>query len=268
MLISSTSNDRVKGVVKLRQRSHRDTCGRMVVDGCREIGRALDGNHPVHELYCCPDLFRDRNEDAIARRCSDRGVDVLECTEAVFRKMAYGDRADGLLAVASLVGTELTALDLPDHALVVVAESIEKPGNLGAILRSADAAGVHAVLVCDRCTDVSNPNVVRASTGTVFSVPIVECSTDDALAWLGGNGLRTVASTPQADRLLSDVDFTRSAAVIVGREDTGLSRTWLDAADMTVRIPMFGSADSLNAAVSTTIVLYEAVRQRMATGIM
>jgi len=261
--LGSLANPRVKGVVKLRRRSERDERGRMVIDGCRELGRALDNGHRIRELYCCRGLFHGRDEESIVQRCREAGADVFECTEPVFRKMAYGDRADGLLAVAPLVSVGLASLELPHPALVVVAEAIEKPGNLGAILRSADAAGVHAAIVCDRCTDVSNPNVIRASTGTVFALPVVECTTEEAQVWLRQQGFQMVASSPHTERLLTEVDLTGDIAIVVGREDTGLSPAWLENADVRVRIPMFGQADSLNAAASTTILLYEAVRQRI-----
>jgi TrmH family RNA methyltransferase len=145
---------------------------------------------------------------------------------------------------------------------VVVAEAIEKPGNLGTILRSSDGAGVDAVIVCDRCTDINNPNVVRSSVGTLFTMPVVEASTADTLTWLRTRGIRVVATTPHTDCLYSDADLAGPVAIVVGTEQYGLTETWLAQADVEVRIPMLGTADSLNVASATTILLYEARRQR------
>ncbi|MCX8107869.1 MAG: RNA methyltransferase [Verrucomicrobiae bacterium] len=151
---------------------------------------------------------------------------------------------------------------LPRNPLVLIAEAVEKPGNLGTILRSADATGVAVVLVCDPCTDINNPNVVRARIGTLFSVPVVETTSDRALDWLRRNNLKIVATSPHAEKKYSDEDLRGSIAIVVGTEQYGLSRTWLEVADVQVRIPMLGQADSLNVATATTILLYEAVRQR------
>jgi len=260
--IASLSNPRVKDVVRLRQRSHRDESGLMLIEGYREVKRALDNRHNPAQLFYCPDLFQGSNEPALVERCRAAGAEILESTAPVFRKLAYRDRPEGLLAVAPQVRRTLASLRLPRNPLLVVAESIEKPGNLGTILRSADAAGVHAVIVCDRCTDINNPNVVRASIGTLFSLPVAEASSADTLAWLAGHGVRIVAATPHAATLYTAADLTRSAAVVLGAEQYGLSEIWLKRADVTVRIPMLGQADSLNVAAAATILLFEAVRQR------
>jgi RNA methyltransferase, TrmH family len=156
----------------------------------------------------------------------------------------------------------LADLQLPADPLLVVAEAIEKPGNLGTILRSADAAGVAALVVCDRCTDVNNPNVVRASIGTLFTVPVAEAGSAETLAWLRANGAQILAATPHAEREYTDVDLRGPTAIVVGTEQYGLSDAWMREADLRVRIPMLGQADSLNVAAATTILLYEAVRQR------
>jgi TrmH family RNA methyltransferase len=178
--------------------------------------------------------------------------------------MSYRDRPDGLIAVAPRVQHALGAIPSRQPGLFVVAESIEKPGNLGTILRSADAAGVDAVIVCDRCTDINNPNVVRASIGALFALPVVEVSSAEAMAWLKNRGVKIVAASPHATDLYSDADLSGEVAFVVGTEQYGLSETWMTGADLTVRIPMRGQADSLNVAAATTILLFEAVRQRTA----
>ena len=260
--ISSLSNPRVKNVVRLRQRSHRDELSLMIIEGYREIKRALDNKHFLIELFVCRDLFQGENEETLVQRCRDAKAEILECAAPVFSKMAYRDRPEGLLAVAPQVKRPLDTVRLPANALLVVAESIEKPGNLGTILRSADATGVHAVIVCDRCTDINNPNVVRASIGTLFSLPVVETSSADALAWLTQRKIQIVAATPHAEKLYTQADFRKTTAIVLGTEQYGLSPTWMEQAHEKVRIPMLGQSDSLNVASAATILLYEAVRQR------
>ncbi len=249
-------------MVKLRQRSHRDDFGRMLIEGFRENRRALDNGHPPEELFYCEALFQGENNATLLNDARERGARLISCPSPVFKKMSYRDRPDGLLAVAPQVHCELEAIPLKPAPFVVIAEAIEKPGNLGTILRSADAAGVDAVIVCDRCTDINNPNVVRASVGTLFSLPVVETTTEKTIAWLSANGIQAVATTPHTDRLYSAVDLTQGVAVVVGTEQYGLSETWLRASELKVRIPMLGQADSLNVASATTILLYEVVRQR------
>lgn len=265
--ITSLANPKVKHVVKLRQRSHRDEAGQMLVEGYRECKRALDNGYAPQMLFFCEELYlKNLNEPEIVRLCEAHGAELYSCTAPVFEKMAYRERPEGLLMVGPHLSRTLADLTLPEHALVVVAETIEKPGNLGTILRSADAAGVHAVIVCDRCTDIHNPNVVRASTGTLFSVPVVEAGSAAAIAFLRERGFSILAATPHTDKLHTDVTLTGNTAIVVGAEQYGLTDAWMNAADLRVRIPMFGLADSLNVAAATTILLFEAVRQRIASG--
>lgn len=264
MHISSLSNPRIKQVVKLRQRSHRDDLKLMIVEGFREIQSAQRNHVSLNAVFYCESLFLGTNENALLDACREAGAELLSCTKDVFSKISYRDRPDGLLAVAPQ--RKLRLADLPACAthLIVIAEAIEKPGNLGTILRSADAAGATAVLVCDRCTDISNPNVVRASTGALFTVPVVETSTREAFDWLKANNISIVATSPDADAFYTQADYSNSVAVVVGTEQYGLSDVWLSQSDVAVKIPMLGQADSLNVASATTILLYEVVRQRQA----
>lgn len=269
LTITSPSNPRVKTVVKLRQRPHRDELGLMLVEGYRELKRALDNGYRPQELFFCEELFlKGTNEPVLIERCRALGTEIVACNAIAFEKMAYRERPEGLLAVGPQVRRTLAELQLPPRALVIVAEAIEKPGNLGTILRSADAAGVHAVIVCDRCTDLHNPNVVRASTGMLFAVPVVEADGPAALAFLRERKFAILAATPHTDKLHTDVDLTGNVALVVGTEQYGLSDAWMQAADLRVRIPMLGQADSLNVAAATTILLFEAVRQRVAAGLV
>jgi TrmH family RNA methyltransferase len=262
--LTSLANPKVKHVVKLRQRSHRDEAGQMLVEGYRECKRALDNGYQPEMLFYCEELYlKNLNEPEIVRQCRERGAELYACSKPVFEKMAYRERPEGLLIVGPQCSRKLADLQLPQHALVVVAESIEKPGNLGTILRSADAAGVHAVIVCDRCTDVHNPNVVRASTGTLFALPVIEAESDEAIAYLRERGFCILAATPHTEKLHSEVPLTGNVAIVVGTEQYGLTEKWMNAADQRVRIPMFGLADSLNVASAATILLFEAVRQRI-----
>jgi TrmH family RNA methyltransferase len=260
--ITSPTNPRVKDVVRLRQRSHRDDSGCMLIEGFRENRRALDNGHSPSTLFYCESLFQGENNETLLNDSREAGAQLISCPPPVFKKMSYRDRPDGLLAVAPQIRNALADLSLKPAPFIVVAEAIEKPGNLGTILRSSDAAGVDAVIVCDRCTDINNPNVVRASIGTLFSLPVVETSTEEAIAWLNANNIQAVAATPHTDTLYSDVDLTGGVAVVVGTEQYGLSDRWLEASELKVRIPMLGQADSLNVASATTILLYEVVRQR------
>lgn len=234
----------------------------MLIEGYREILRAVENRHFPTQLFFCPDLFQGGNERALVERCRNAGAELFECSVPVFEKLAYRDRPEGLLAIALQVHRSLDSLVLPSDSLLLVAESVEKPGNLGTILRSADAAGADAVIVCDRCTDVNNPNVVRSSIGTVFAVPVFETTTPACLAWLDARRIRVVAATPHTETLYTDTDLTGAVAIVLGTEQYGLSQTWLQRAAVRVRIPMLGQADSLNVASAATLLLYEAVRQR------
>jgi len=269
MLISSLQNPRVKDLVRLRDRRGRDHDQKLLIEGYRELLRAADAGYPVHELYLCPGLFQGTNEPALIERLRATGTQVVEVTEPVFHKFAYRDRPEGLIGVGPQLHRRLDDLPIPAHVppLLLVAEAIEKPGNLGTMLRSADATGTTALIVCDPCTDIFNPNVVRASTGTLFTVPIAEAAPDEALAWLRARRVHILAATPHATRRFTDADLTGPVAIVVGTEQYGLSQRWLDACDLPVRIPMLGVADSLNVATATALVLYEAVRQRLAAGL-
>ncbi|MGN0853715.1 MAG: TrmH family RNA methyltransferase [Kiritimatiellia bacterium] len=268
MELASPANPKIKHVVKLRSCAFREESGEMIVEGFRECRRALDNGYRPHAIFHCPELYlKNANEPALVADCERRGAEVYACSKIAFLKMAYKDRPDGLLMVGPHVSLRLDDLKLPPHALVIVTEAIEKPGNLGTILRSADAAKASAVIVCDRTTDIHNPNVVRASTGTMFSVPIVEATSEEALAWLKARQFKILAATPHAEKLHFEVDLTGNVALAVGAEQYGLTATWMDHADLRVRIPMLGLADSLNVSAATTILVYEAVRQRIAAGI-
>lgn len=255
MDITSLQNARVKHIVKLRDdKRQRQKDGLMLVEGFDEIQLALSAGHKPHTLLSAPELALNQITFSQA--------ETFIVSRPVFEKMSYRDNPDGWLAIFPIPQTDLNDLRLSDSPLVIVAESIEKPGNLGAILRTADAAHVDALLVCDPRVDVWNPNVVRASRGTVFSVPVVECDNASALEWLKMRQIRIIATTPSADVMYSDVDMRQPTAITVGTEDEGLTEFWMSIADMKVKIPMMGKVNSLNVSVSTALIVYEGVRQR------
>ncbi len=260
--ITSVTNPRIKHIVKLRQRSHRDAADEMLIEGYREIHRAFTNRHPIKSLFFCEAQFQGTNNHALLEMLQQNGTQLFHCSKPVFEKISYRDRPDGLLALAPQLHSKLDEIPLSKSPFIVIAEAIEKPGNLGTILRSADAAGVDAVIVCDRCTDINNPNVVRASIGTLFCRPVVEASSEETLQWLRQNGIQTVAATPHADMLYTDADCTIPLAIVMGTEQYGLSDIWMQQSDTQIRIPMHGQADSLNVATATTILLFEVCRQR------
>ncbi|MBM3694517.1 MAG: RNA methyltransferase [Actinobacteria bacterium] len=262
--ITSTSNPRLKGLVRLRERRERDRRGLFLIEGYREIQRAVAGGVALTEVWCCPALYLGKNEPGLVAAARARDAEIVEAAEAPFRKASYRDRPEGLLAVARQFPTRLDDLDLPPDPLLLVVEGIEKPGNLGTMMRTAQAAAAAALIVCDPTTDPFNPNVVRASLGTLFSLPLAVADTPSAIAWLQDQGIRTAATTPSAADPYWDADLTGSVALVVGSEQYGLSTAWLENATQRLLIPMPGTVDSLNAAMAAGIVLFEAVRQRAA----
>ena len=274
--ITSLQNPRLKQLVKLRDRRPRDEAGLFLIEGYRELRRALAAGVKPRELYCSPGWFLGENEPALIDGAQQTGAQVFELSKEAFAKVSYRDRPDGLLAVAPQWHRTLADLDVAGFteagsgsatpaaklSLLLVVEAIEKPGNLGTILRSADAAGAGAVIVCDPVTDIFNPNVVRSSTGVLFSMPVVAAGNAEVRTWLRAHGIRTVATTPAAPALYTASDLRGPLAIIMGSEQYGLSEFWLKESDLLVRIPMAGQADSLNVAMAAIITLFEAVRQR------
>lgn len=264
-LITSLTNPRVKHAVALRDKKTRDADGLMLIEGYDDLSLAVSCLPRLRALFFCPSLFKV--PDAVARTfrdaCARAGAELIEVSPPVFEKIAYRDGPDGWLAIAPRPDFSLAGLALHrPNPLVLVAERVEKPGNLGAILRTADAAGADAVVVCDPVADLTNPNVVRASIGALFSVPVATASNADTLAWLRARGIAVVATTPSATRPFTAVDLTGPIAILVGEEKYGLSDFWLGQADLSVLIPMAGKVNSLNVSVSAALLVYEAVKQR------
>ena len=291
-MLSSLRNPRVKEVVRLRTRRHRDRERRFVVEGLRELVCAADAGLSVEVLFHCDRYYvgpggvgpggvgrggvgrggveqggveqggAGRGGRDLVERLGAAGVECVPTTPEVFEKLSYRRTPDGLLAVAPTPKLPLDRLNVPGDSLWLVAAGIEKPGNLGAMLRCADAAGANGMLLADPTTDVFNPNVVRASVGTLFSVPVAQGTATEVRAWLDAQRIRVVAARPDADSDLAATDLRGSLAIVVGSEHRGLGADWSPPWCETVRIPMAGRADSVNAAMAATVLLFEARRQR------
>lgn len=255
--ITSSSNLKIKQIKKLRQAHNRKKADLIIVEGQKEISRAVSVGLEIKELFYCPEIARVRiNFDELKSQA------VVEVSEPVFNKITYREHPDGYLALARPKYLGLEKITLSPIPLLIILESIEKPGNLGAILRSADAAQADAVIVCDPRTDIYNPNVIRASLGAVFTQQTAVCSTAEAISWFRKNKIKSFAAVAQNSQPYFKADYRQASAIIIGTEHAGLSVAWIKAADEKIHIPMPGQADSLNASVSAAIILFEALRQR------
>jgi TrmH family RNA methyltransferase len=261
--ITSTANGRVKELVRLRNRRERDRRGLTIVEEPLVIARALAAGHPLVEAWYCPGQEAPATAE-LRREITAGGTPAVEVAPPVMDRIAYRERSSGLLVLAEQTSADLDGWAPPaaGPALYVVLEAVEKPGNLGAVQRIADGAGAHGLIVCDGGTDLHNPNVLRASRGACFALPTVLADVEQAAGWLERNGVATVATSPDARTAWYDCDLAGPVAVVLGAEDRGLSRAWLDRADRTAALPMAGTGDSLNVAATAAILLYEAVRQR------
>ena len=275
LVITSAANPRLRALVALRRRRVRDESGATLVEGYEELSLALAAGVTPHSVYVCPELFSPADQagvqdigvqEDLLGRLRGRGVAIVRLRRPAFEKVAYREGPDGLLAVVPTVSGRLADLVVGTRDLVLVCQGVEKPGNLGAMLRTAEAAGVDAVVAADPVTDWGNPNVVRASKGTVFSVPVASATTAETLGWLREHGIALVVTTPDAGLDYTEVDYTGPVALAVGAEKHGADTALIGAAAYRVRIPMVGRANSLNVAASAAIVVYEALRQRRGGG--
>jgi TrmH family RNA methyltransferase len=260
--IASPANPRIRAAARLRDRGARDESGLTIVDGGREVRRALEAGIEVEEAFVCEPFIRTDDARAAVRALEAAGAQTWTTSEKAFAKVAFGDRAEGVVAVVRSPATGLADLSIGDDTLVVVLEAVEKPGNLGAVLRSADGAGADALILADPRTDAFNPNAIRASAGTAFSVPIAADSTTEVRAWLRARGIRIVAARLDAETEPWDADLRGPLAIALGSEAGGLSPAWSTDDVAAVRLPMLGVADSLNVSVAAAVLLYEARRQR------
>lgn len=261
-VIHSLKNPRVQRAVKLRDRHGRQQQGRLIIDGVRELALALRAGIEPVEVFVSPSQLRSDAARQLMRQLADRGVDVLDVTPAVMEKLQFGSRGEGLVAVARTPEKTLEQLSLQASPLIVVLERIEKPGNVGAVIRTADGAGVDAVVICDGGTDLYNPNAIRSSQGTVFAMPVATATTEEAIRWLAQVPARVLAARVQAPINYADADYTGAVAIVLGNEATGLSDAWSPEKVTAIRLPMHGTADSLNVSAAAAVLVYEAQRQR------
>ena len=256
--ITSAQNPKIKNLLLLQEKSKaRREQGLFVVEGRRELEHCLEAGYKVRTLFVCPELAGDTVIPGLTRN-------LIEIPETLYKKVAYRESTEGVIAEVECRDLRLEDLALTENPLVMVLESVEKPGNLGAVLRSADAARADAVIVCDPLTDLYNPNLIRASLGGIFTVPTVAASSEETIAWLKARGIRILTAQLQDSSWYYDIDMTVGTALVMGTESTGLTDVWRRAADAHIRIPMLGRLDSLNVSVSAAILLFEAVRQRNA----
>lgn len=262
-IISSMQNPKVKALLALQQKSsERRKSGLFVVEGLRELLHCVEAGMDIDTVFFCPEILKNEQADMEVLTSLNAARGIYEVTAEVYSKMAYRGGTEGVMAEVKEKKLALSDLRLKEHPLIVVLESVEKPGNLGAILRSADAAGADAVVVCDPLTDLYNPNLIRSSVGAVFTVPSVACCTEECIAFLKERGIRILTAQLQDSHLYYDEDMREGTAIVMGTEATGLTDVWRKAADAHIRIPMRGHIDSLNVSVSTAVLLFEAVRQR------
>lgn len=254
-IITSSSNPKIKALLALQQKSsQRRKESLFVVEGIRELERCIAAGYEADTVFVCPEIAGEME--------LPQGCKRFYVSKELYAKIAYREGTEGVIAEVKSKTLKLEDLNLSDNPLIMVLESVEKPGNLGAILRTCDAAGADALLVCDPLTDLFNPNLIRASLGAAFSVPTVACGSEEAIAFLQSKGIRILTAQLQDSELYYDIDMKRGTALVMGTESTGLSDVWRKAADAHIRIPMLGMVDSLNVSVSAAVLLYESVRQR------
>lgn len=261
--ISSTTNPRVKRAAALRQGRHRRDEGRFPIDGVRELRRALEAGIEVSEFFFCPGEFSPDHVDLL-ERCKATGAELLSVTPAVLERLAYGDRQTGFVAIARAPVRGLNQIALPELPLVAVLEGVEKPGNVGAICRSGDAAGISALLLAGIVSDIWNPNAIRASQGTLFSMSLAAAEGADTYAWLRAKGLKIFAARVNGGMDYRRANFNQPCAVVLGSEAEGLSDLWRGDAIESIALPVVGIADSLNVSATAAVLFYEAIRQRAA----
>ena len=259
-MITSLQNQRIKDIVKLSNARERRKQNLFLIEGARELSLAISvGDYGIKKLFVCEELLNKESKMLFDKL----GIPYEKVSAEVFKKMAYREESDGIIAVSCPKHLSLDEVRLSPNPFVIVLEAVEKPGNLGAILRTADAARVDAVVVCDPKTDIYNPNVVRSSIGCVFTKQVVVCTSEEALQWLKKSSIRIFAAELTASEWYHEADFTQPAAIVMGTEANGLTGYWLCNADRRIKIPMRGYIDSLNVSVSTAVLTFEAMRQRI-----
>jgi len=262
MKITSLTNGKVKALVKLREHRARKKTGLAIIDGIREIALARQAGVAIEEMYICPEILEKQSLRKSVDNAVPAGQTMTEVTPEVFHKIAFGDRAEGVLAVCRPAEKALQDIRLGDVPFIVIVESLEKPGNLGAILRSCDGAGVDALCMSGETTDIYNPNVIRSSLGTVFTTTAVETGNEEVLKFVREKRMQVVATSPSGKINYTKADLKGPLALVLGSEQKGLSEFWVNHADLLVKVPMKGQADSLNVSNTAAVLIYEVIRQR------
>lgn len=258
--ITSFQNPKAKHVAQLQEKSReRKKQGLFVVEGERELLLALEGGYAIHSLFTCLQL---KPVSGLLLQKLNSNTRMYDLGKSVFDKLAYRENSDGLIAIVEAKPNRLENVTLSENPFVIVLEAVEKPGNLGAIMRTADAAQVDVVVVCDPLCDVYNPNAIRSSVGCLFTTQLAVCSSEEVLAWLNKNGIVAYAAELQASKWYHKTDMSKACAVVMGTEADGLTDFWLKNAAARIKIPMRGKIDSLNVSVSTAVLTFEAMRQR------
>ena len=261
--IKSRQNDQIKNLVKLRDRKHRDRQKLFLAEGLREVGHAIKADYEMEAIYFCPELFSSDAHSTFIDRLRRHGeYSLVRLSKDAFIKACFREGPDGIIAVGHQQSHPLCELSINKNPLLLILEGIEKPGNLGAILRSADGAGADAVLLVDCVLDLYNPNAIRSSQGLVFALPVVCVQKKELTVWLDKHSIQVIATTPDTEICHWSIDYSKPTAIVLGSESQGLSDYWLQYAHHCIRIPMAGSADSLNVAAATAVCLYEVSRQR------
>ena len=265
--ITSAQNPKIKDLLALQDKSkERRRKGLFVVEGRRELLHCMEAGYEPYTIFFCPEILSEKDfkeiESAVTATGSGADCGWIEIPQHLYDKVAYRGGTEGVIAEMHCKEMTLASLRLKENPLVVVLESVEKPGNLGAVLRSADASGVDAVIVCDPLTDMYNPNLIRSSIGAIFTVPVATASSEETISWLKAQGIRIYTAQLQDSEWYYDTDMKGGTAIVMGTEATGLTDVWRKAADAHIKIPMLGKLDSLNVSVSAAILMYEAIRQR------
>jgi len=259
--ITSLQNPKIKNIIRLEKAKEREEQNLFLIEGLHEGIMAVRAGYQIHSIFYCPDIIAARDiEKLVSKAGLSEGI--FEITKEVYQKIAYRTGTEGLCILARPVKQKLNELRLSQVPLILVLEAVEKPGNLGAILRTADAAGLDAVIICDPKTDFYNPNVVRSSIGCLFTVQTASCTNEEALDFLNTHGIKAYAAALTAEHFYQETDFDKPSAIIMGTESTGLSDFWLYKSEKQIKIPMLGKIDSLNVSTSAAILVFEAMRQR------
>jgi len=258
--ITSIQNPRIKQILQLSKNKERREQGLVAMEGARELGLALDAGYIPESIFLCQEVFSKSEYPSLINRLPRERI--VEITPAVFDKLAYRENSDGLIALIKPKNHDISNLKISENPFIIILESVEKPGNLGAILRTADASKADAVIVCDPNTDLYNPNVIRSSVGCIFTVQVGIGFSAEILEWLKEKKIESFAAELTSSEWYQESDFTGPSAIIMGTEADGLTNFWLDNANKRIKIPMRGKIDSLNVSVSTAILTFEAMRQR------